>query len=142
MIDVDIAEPALMCGDNDIRHRPEWMIGRQRLLVEYVKRRPSNAPLGERLDQRRLVNDPAARQIDEIARRFHRCNYSASVLFRVAVVSGVNKIRKSKSPMTRASSSRRCIQSNPASLRGAEVTPTTRMDVCAQFHLARCRRVG
>ena len=55
------------------------------------------------------------------------------MLFRVAVVSGVNKIRKSKSPMTRASSSRRCIRSNPVRLRGAEVTPTTRMPKALHF---------
>src|SRR5690348_18379692 len=38
VVDVDIAEPALMRGDDDVGHRPERMIGRQRLLVEYVKR--------------------------------------------------------------------------------------------------------
>jgi hypothetical protein len=75
MIDVDIAEPALMRGDDDVGHRPERVIGRQRLLVEYVKHRPGNAPLCERLDQRRFVNNLATRQIDEIARRFHRREY-------------------------------------------------------------------
>ena len=42
IVDINVAEPALMRGDDDIRHRPEWMIDRQWLLAEYVKRRPGH----------------------------------------------------------------------------------------------------
>ena len=60
MIDVDVAEPALMRGDDDVGHRPERVVGRQRLLAEYVKRGSGNPPLRKRLDQCRLINDPTA----------------------------------------------------------------------------------
>ena len=43
-----------------------------RLVLEDVEPRAGNAPLGERADQRRLVDDGAARGVDEKRRRLHQ----------------------------------------------------------------------
>src|SRR6266480_3215141 len=75
IVDVDVAESALMRGDDDIRHRPKRMIDRQRLLAEYVKRRAGDAFIVKRLDQRRLVDHATAREIDQITGRLHRSEY-------------------------------------------------------------------
>src|SRR6185437_11961250 len=38
VIDIDVTEAALMGGDDHVVHRPERMIGRQRLLGEHIER--------------------------------------------------------------------------------------------------------
>src|SRR5258707_5536824 len=55
----------------DVIQRPEWVIRRQRLDVEYVERRASNAAFTQNLDERRLVNDRSTRGIDESGRWLH-----------------------------------------------------------------------
>ncbi len=48
------------------------MIERQRLAVEHVDRGAGDRSLGERFDQRRLVDDRPARRVDEVRGRLHR----------------------------------------------------------------------
>src|SRR5579864_812714 len=53
-------------GDQNLLHRPERRGGRQRLLDRHVERGAGNAMLVERSDERRLVDDAPARDVDEI----------------------------------------------------------------------------
>src|SRR6266851_1094830 len=55
----------------DVIQRPERVIRRQRLDVEHVERRASDPAFTQNLDERRLVNDRAARGIDESGRWLH-----------------------------------------------------------------------
>src|SRR5438045_4584509 len=75
IIDIDVAESALMGGDDDVGHRPEPMLGRQRLLAEDIERRAGDAIFGQRRNERGLIDHSAAGEIDEIARRLHRRKY-------------------------------------------------------------------
>src|SRR5271157_1910973 len=55
----------------DVIQRPERVIRRQRLDVEHVERRASNAAVTQNLDERRLVNYRSTRGIDEPGRWLH-----------------------------------------------------------------------
>ena len=54
-----------------VRHVPEWAVGRQRLHLVDVEAGTGNATLTQCRDQRRLVDDLAARDVDEIGARLH-----------------------------------------------------------------------
>ena len=122
-----------MRGDEHVLHRPERMVGRQRFLVEHVKRRPGNAArLSASTRAGSSTTPPRARLIKKLD-GFIAANTLASMLLRVASVSGVSSTKKSNSPTTCKSSSRPCMRSNPATARGAELTPTTRMPNALHF---------
>ncbi len=48
------------------------LAGVDRLLLEHVERRAGDAVRAQRLDQRRLVDDRTARDVDEIGGRLHQ----------------------------------------------------------------------
>ena len=52
-------------ADEHVRQIPERALGRQRLLLEDVERGAAQPPGAQRVDERRLVDDVAARDVDD-----------------------------------------------------------------------------
>jgi hypothetical protein len=57
---------------DDVVERDERMCRRERLLVEDVQRRTRDVLFGERSDERPLVDDRAARNVDQVRGRLHK----------------------------------------------------------------------
>ncbi len=70
-----------MRRDGDIVELPEWMLGRKRLGVEDVQHGPADPPFAQRREQRLLVDDGAARDVDERTTKSARA--SAALIARV-----------------------------------------------------------
>ena len=61
-----------MRAEHDVRHRQQRAVGRQRLDLEDVQRGAGEVAAAQRLDQRGLVHDRPAGDVDQLAARLHR----------------------------------------------------------------------
>ena len=63
--------PAICGVDEHVRHRPERVILRQRLLLEDIECRTAEVPRRERLDEGIFLDNIAAGHIDQEGTAFH-----------------------------------------------------------------------
>src|SRR4029078_12228359 len=63
---------AEMRKDRQVFRLPQWIVGRQRLLRKDIEAGTGDFSCLEGSDQSRLIDDAAARDIDQVSRRLHR----------------------------------------------------------------------
>ena len=125
---------AEMREDRHVLGLPQRIVGRQRLLREHVERGAGDLSRFQRLDQRRLVDHAAARDIDQIGGRLHggehlRADDAARLRRQRRQRHQDSRVRARSSPDRRA---RPCGRSL-APARGLPLMPITVMPNCLQI---------
>src|SRR5260370_15820526 len=74
----------VFCDESDMRRRQQVLEGSERVLsrqglgIENVDRLPRHGPCAQGLDERLLVDDRAARRVDQPRRRFHEPQFGGA----------------------------------------------------------------
>ena len=126
-------------ADEDVRQVPERAVGRQRLLLEDVERRTAQPARAQRLDERCLLDDVAAGDVDErSAPGLSSASRRASSRRCVSGVCGVASTTTSAWGSTSSSASVEASSSTPAA--SAVRSPTSRTMPTTRASSARASR--